>query len=238
MRRSIQFGIFLAALLALSLSAGQGLAQECTGLPRSDLKVYRMEADHVTERSASPEEIARIARTSGMAHVPHPLIAIVYKIEGKVAVVHRLFASPGGGYCDAPKAVIIGIGVVSREVFLTPQAAKETCVKAALLAHEGEHDRMLGAAIHAFIQEYHPVLEQELRELKTKRASDQESAEKAFDAGLMVALARMLRQFKEEHVARIRQSLDSTDRLAELRQSCNGRLGNLEDDARQEEREI
>ena len=160
-----------------------------------------------------------------MARAPHPLMAVVSPIAGKFALAHRLVPAPGGGYCDAPEAVIIGIGigVVSREVFLTPPAAMDACVKAALLAHEGEHERMLGAAVQAFIQEYRPAFAQELVELTTKRASDQGSAKKAFEAGIMASLTRMLSQFKEEQVGRIRQSADSATRLAELRRSCDGR---------------
>jgi hypothetical protein len=188
MSRSIQFAIFLAALLALSLSAGSGIAQECADLPQTDVKLYQLGPDHVTEHDATPEEIARLARTSGMARVPHPLMAVVSPIGGKFAVVHRLVASPEGGYCDAPEAVTIGIGIASREVFLIPQAARETCVKAALLAHEGKHDRMLGAGVQAFIQEYRPAFAQELVELTTKRASDQGSAKKAFEAALWLRL--------------------------------------------------
>ncbi len=232
MSGSIQFAIFLAALLALSLSAGSGSAQECTDLPQSDLKLYRLESDHVTEHAATPEEIERLARTSGMARAPHPLMAVVSPIAGKFALAHRLVPAPGGGYCDAPEAVIIGIGIASREVFLTPPAAMDACVKAALLAHEGEHDRMLGAGVQAFIQEYRPAFAQELVELTTKRASDQGSAKKAFEAGIMASLTRMLSQFKEEQVGQIRQAVDSAPRLAELRRSCEGRLDELEKSVR------
>jgi GTP1/Obg family GTP-binding protein len=78
------------------------------------------------------------------------------------------------------------------------------------------------------------VLAQELVELKSKRApaSDGDSAKRAFEAGIMVSLARMLSQFKEEHVDRIRQSVDSPTQLAKLRRSCGGRLEELEKSVR------
>jgi len=55
------------------------------------------------------------------------------------------------GFCDAPEAVLIGFGAVTRHLFMTPEAAAEPCVRSALLAHEGRHDRTLDEAIHAFI---------------------------------------------------------------------------------------
>jgi GTP1/Obg family GTP-binding protein len=48
----------------------------------------------------------------------------------------------------------------------------------------------------------------------------------------MASLTRMLSQFKEEQVGRIRQSVDSPTRLAELRRSCEGRLDELEKSVR------
>jgi hypothetical protein len=88
-------GAFLAALITLILFPFAVATQECTALPRSELKVYRLAADHVTEHTATPAEIARLwtaSRKGGRA--PHALMAIVNEIESKVAVVHRLVASP------------------------------------------------------------------------------------------------------------------------------------------------
>jgi hypothetical protein len=126
--------MLLAALLGLAVSAEVGAAQECTDLPQSELKFYRLSADHVTEHIATPDEIARLAASSGQARPPHPLMAVVNAIDTEVAVVHRLVASPEREYCDAPETVLVGLGVVSREVFMAPEAAREPCVRAALLA--------------------------------------------------------------------------------------------------------
>jgi hypothetical protein len=52
---------------------------------------------------------------------------------------------------------------------MTPEADAEPCVRSALLAHEGQHDRTLEEAIHAFIQQHRQELAQELAELKAKR---------------------------------------------------------------------
>lgn len=127
---------------------------------------------------------------------------------------------------------------VSRQVFMTPEAAAEPCVRSALLAHEGRHDRTLDEAIHVFIQQRRGKLAPEIAELKDKRASDQGAAVKAFEAGLATLTTRMMKEFKEEQVTRIRRSVDTDARLAELRRPCHGRLGELEESARHDGQEM
>jgi hypothetical protein len=222
------------ALCIFALLAGGGLvpkiaaAQECADLPQSELKFYRLSADHVTEHIATTTEITRLAVSLGQAWPPHPLMVVVDAIDSEVAVVHRLLASPETGYCDAPETVIVGIGVVSREVFVAHEAAREPCVRAALLAHEREHDRIAGEAVPTFIRQHRAELALQLAELKRAGAPDQATAVKAFEAGLKVSVARMVARFKKELVERVRQSIDTASRLAQLRGACKGRLGKLE----------
>jgi hypothetical protein len=213
-------------------------AQVCADLPQSDLKVYRLSADHVTEHIATSGEIARLAASSGQAWPPHPLMAVVDVIDTEVAVVHRLVASTERGYCDAPETVLVGLGVVGREVFVAPEAAREPCVRAALLAHEGEHNRILDEAVPAFIEQHRAELGRKLAELKRTGAPDQSAAAQAFEAGLKVSVARMAAKFKEELGERVRQSIDSASRLAKLRGACNGRLWKLEKSAIEQGQEL
>jgi hypothetical protein len=158
-------------------------AQVCADLPQSDLNFYRLSADQVTEHIATTGEIARLAASSDQAWPPHPLMAVVDAVDTEVAVVHRLVASPERGYCDAPETVLVGLGVVSREVFVAPEAAREPCVRAALLAHEGEHNRILGEAVPAFIQQHRAELGRKLAELKRTGAPDQSAAVQALKLG-------------------------------------------------------
>jgi hypothetical protein len=58
-------GAFLAALVTLILVPFAVAAQECTASPRSELKVCRLAADHVTEYTATPAETARLWTASG-----------------------------------------------------------------------------------------------------------------------------------------------------------------------------
>jgi hypothetical protein len=231
-RSRAQWALCIFALLAaggfVPKIAG---AQECTALPQSDLKFYRLSGDHVIEHIATSAEIARLAASSGQARPPHPLIAVVHAIDTEVSVVHRLVASPEKGYCDAPETVVVGLGVVRREALVAPAAAREPCVRAALLAHEREHDRIAGETVPAFFRQHRAELALELAELKRTSASDQAAAVQAFEAGLKVSVARMAAKFKEELGERVRQSIDSAGRLAQLRGACNGRLGKLEKSA-------
>src|SRR6266446_3288140 len=191
-RSRAQWALCIFASLAIvGLVPKMAGAQECADLRQSDLKFYRLSADHVTEHIATPGEIARFAASSGQARPPHPLMAVVHAIDTEIAVVHRLVASPERGYCDAPETVLVGLGVVTREVFVAPEAAREPCVRAALLAHEGEHDRVLGKAVPVFIQQHRAELALELAELKRTVAADQAAAIRAFDTGLKASFARM-----------------------------------------------
>ena len=220
------------ALLATGgLVPQMAAAEECADLPQSALKFYRLSIDHVMEHIATPGEIARLAASADQGQAPHPLMAVVDAVDTEVAVVHRLVGSPDKGYCDAPETLLVGLGVVRREVFVAPQAAREPCVRSALLAHEGEHNRMADDAVPAFIRQHRAELGRKLAELKRTVAPDQAAAVHAFEAGLKVSVARMAAIFKEELRERVRHSIDSASRLAKLRGTCNGRLGKLEKSA-------
>jgi hypothetical protein len=213
-------------------------AEECADLPQSDLKFYQLSSDHVTEHIATTTEIARLAASSGQARPPHPLMAVVDAIDTEVSVVHRLVASPEKGYCDAPETVLVGLGVVSRAVFVAPEAAREPCVRAALLAHEGEHNRIVDETVPAFIRQHRAELGRKLAELKRTGAPDQAAAVRAFEAGLKESVASMAAKFKEELGEHVRQSIDSARRLAKLSGACNGRLGKLEKSAMEHGQEL
>jgi hypothetical protein len=96
------------------------------------------------------------------------------------------------------------------------------------LRNEGEHHRIVGEAVPAFIQQHRAELALELSELKRTGAPDQAAAVQAFGAGLKVSVARMAAKFKEELMERVRRSIDSATRLGQLRGACNGRVGKLE----------
>lgn len=219
---------FALATLAIGGLVAQSVsAHECADLPPSRLKVYRMSVDKVTAHAATRAEIEEIATAFASNLSTHPLMAIVDAIDTRVATEHRIIERPQG-YCDAPEQVLLGLGVAQREVFILREAALDHCVRAALLMHEAEHDRALGEAIHDFIQLQRPKFEEQLEELKRKSAADAPSATRAFEAGIQMLLAATLREFKEEKISSIKQSVDSVSRLAALSNACNGRLGELE----------
>jgi hypothetical protein len=222
-----QRALFFTAFLAGGLFPQMASAQECTGLPRSSLKMYRLTADHVTEHAATRAEIEDIVTALAGTPSAHPLMAIVDAIDTRVAVEHRVVERPEG-YCDAPAAVLLGLGVARRDVFILREAAIDHCVREALLTHEAEHDRALGKAIHDFIQQHRPKLVERLEEFKRQSARDRQSAMQAFDAGLRMLLATMLMEFKEEKIGDIKQTVDSVSRLSALSNACNGKLGELE----------
>src|SRR5262245_47833273 len=155
-RLRVQGALCIAVLLTAGALAPQVAAsQECTDLPTSSVKVHRLTVDQVTERAATQAEIEDIITALAGTPATHPLMAIVDAIDTRFALEHRVIERPQG-YCDAPEAVLLGVGVTRREVFIVHEAAIDVCVKAALLTHEAEHDRALGKAIHEFIQQQRP----------------------------------------------------------------------------------
>jgi hypothetical protein len=195
--------------------------------------VYRLTVDEITVHAAARTELEETVTALGGSLSTHPLMAIVDPLDTHVVTGHRVIERPQG-YCDAPQAVLLGLGVARREVFMLREAAIDDCIKAALLTHEAEHDRGLGKAIHEFIQQQRPILARRLEELKHRSAADPQSAVRAFEAGVQRLLAALLEEFKQQKVPDIEQAVDSVGHLAALSNSCNGRLGELEKMARGE----
>jgi hypothetical protein len=177
--------------------------------------------------AATRAEIEGVVSALAGSPSGHPLIAIVDALDTRVGIVHRVIERRQG-YCDAPERILLGLGVARREVFILREAALDPCVREALLTHESEHDRALGNAIHDFIQQHGPELGQRLEALKRQSARDPRSAIQAFEAGLQVVLATLMKEFKEEKIDDLKQSVDSVSHLAALSNACNGRLGELE----------
>jgi len=230
----VRWALFAVALLGIGgLFPQRASAEECTDLPKSSLKVYLLAVDQVTDHAATRAEIESMVTALAGTPSTHPLMAIIDAIDTRVAVEHRIVERPQG-YCDAPESVLVGIGVTRRKVFILQEAAVDACVKAALLEHEAEHDRALGSAIHDFIQQHRPKFVQRLEELKRQSVRHHQTAARAFEAGLQMFLATMMKELKEEKIAEAKQSVDSVSRLTALSSACDGRLGELEKIARGE----
>ena len=224
------------ALLCL-ITAPALAAAECTALPDSDFKLRPLSADTVDQETAPPEQIARLS-VGEPGHVPHPLLAVRYSIDSNVGLVHRLVPAEGGGFCAAPEAVTFGFGVTRRRAIFAPEAASEPCIKAALLAHEAEHYRVVSEAIRVFLHRQEALLARHLGELKARPAAGETAAKKALETGLLGASARLIEQFNKNEVARIREQIDSPGRLAALSASCDGRIGALELNVRRGQAEL
>jgi len=230
---ALRWAVFVAAFLATGCLLRVALAEECTDLPASNLKVYRLTVDHVTVHAVAGMGMEQIMAGLGGIPSAHRLMAIVIAIDTRAAVEHRVVEGHQG-YCDAPKAVLIGLGVAHRKVFILHEAAMDRCVKAALLMHEADHYRAVGKAIHDFIRQQQAQLTQRLEELKRQSARDRQLAVRTFEAGLEVLLTTTLKEFEDEKIDGIKKSVDSVSRLAALSNACHGRLGELEKMARGE----
>ena len=131
--------LWLAALVFLIGQAAN--AQECKNLPRSEVNIYILRVEDVTETVAPSNVVAQQTSGGDPANAPHPLMAVVYALDSKVASEHRLIDADGG-YCDVPETLRIGFGIATRKVVLADTAAKDACIREALLEHEADHYRM------------------------------------------------------------------------------------------------
>lgn len=225
----------LVAIMLLIAAPSAFAASPCGELPPTDLKLQPLSADAIQEEVAPADKIAELSTVIRGA-APHPLMAVRYVVDSNVSPVHRLVPAPGG-YCDAPERVVFGFGVVRRRVIFTPEAASESCVKSALLAHEEEHNRFVREAIRKFLQGQEETIAHKLEELKAQRAPDEDSARRAMEAGVLGVSAQLIQQFYK-NVGPIRETIDSPAQLAALSASCNGRVGELEGRVRRGEREL
>ena len=224
------------AIMLLIAAPGAFAASPCGELPPTDLKLQPLSSDDIQEEVAPADKIAQLSTTI-RGDAPHPLMAVRYVMDSNVAPVHRLVPAPGGGFCNAPERVAFGFGVTRRRVILAPEAASESCVKSALLAHEADHYRFVREAIREFFQGQEEAVARKLEELKAQRTTDEDAARRAMEAGLLGVSAQLIQQFNQ-NVGRIREAIDSPAQLAALSASCNGRVAELEGRVRRGEREL
>jgi hypothetical protein len=220
-------------LFVLLIAGSASAAPACRNLPASKLRLYSAPPAATEEFNATYGEIDRIARDLDVPAAErsvHPLMLITAEVETQVAIVPQIFEVRSGGelaYCNATAFVLVGFAVVGSKVFVIDTAAAVPCVRSALLDHAAEHGRALTSEIEAYIRRSRERFQARLRELKQTPAPDRASALNAFNSGLAAFLFDMVKRFKGE-TEHLRESLDTPSRLQELRDSCRGMVGQME----------
>ena len=215
-----------ALLLAAMLLSRPGTAAECPPI-HGLLRVEQPLIDQVIARVATDSELRALQiPVDGM--LPHPLMAIAYEFDEHIAVVHRVVAAPGGGYCDAPEKIVLRFGAISRHALLLAAADNDRCVRDALLAHEAEHYGLIRAAVSAFLYRHRVEVAEATAQLTTATAGTEAESRVAFETGIQRLVAGLFQEFKAREIPTIRQTVDSPARLAALRHACEGRVDSLE----------
>lgn len=210
---------FVAALAAMGFLS-LATAQECSGLPPTRFSLYGLTANDITPHAARRQDLNDAAS-------PHPLMAMGYVIDGKIAIIHRVVAQQAG-YCDAPERVMVGIGLIRRDVYIAPEASAVPCIRDALLAHEREHYRVVDAAIRAFLTEKQGALAQEIEAWETAPARDGDSSKQQFEVAVRQVLNRVHKELTTAIAGPLRQAVDSPAALATLHAACGGAVGVME----------
>ena len=191
-------------------------------LPPSNLQLLDIRTAHVTVTVAPRVSIEQVAVLTA-----HPLMAIETDVASWFRVAHRVVAGAGGAYCAAPTEVRFGLGYGRRQVHLTREAAGDSCVRDALLAHEADHNRADNALLTALLKQEESFLGAEFNALKHTPMKDADEAAAGFEAGGRAIVGEVTERFRIAKRQLWRQ-MDSPAELARLRQACNGRVGQLE----------
>lgn len=215
--------LILFGLVLLNLSRLPAEAQGCADLPPSVLQFHRPTANEVIEHTVPAEEIARLSGAPGKPP-PHPLMAMAYTLDSHIRTVHRVLPT-AGGYCDAPEVIVVSFGIVRRDVYMVPEAAAVPCIRAALLAHEAVHDRVMDRAALDFIEQHRAQLARVIEMARQRPAPDEASAKASFEVDLLRVLGAFTGEFGASARGPLRQAVDSPAEMAHLDGACHGALG-------------
>ena len=233
--RSVSMGI-AASMMVLFISSSASAAPRCDDLPISKFRVLAQQAGGIEEYVISRSEMDRVAvrlDVSTAERELHPLMLMSADIDAHVAIQPvEAGNSQALSSCDAPISVVVAFGAVKWKVYLLQQAATDACVKHALLDHYAEHSRALDRQVQLFIHQRRKEIGVRLRDLKQSTAADGASTNKAFEAGLWSIVRDIVEDFKHdmaEERPRIREEIDSPEKLHRLRSACGGRVREIEE---------
>jgi hypothetical protein len=216
--------LILAVGAALPLQEARAAAP-CAGLPPSKLQIFDITAPDVQVIMLPAEEIERYPQ--GDLASRHTFMLSQVRVVTWFEITHRIIPREDGLVCDAPAMVRVGFGFDRRTVLLARPAAKDVCVRQAMLDHEAAHIRALGKVVDDFIDRRTADITRDVTALKATPAPDAAIAKTRWETGLRALVAEARRKLLEDLRAAITKD-DQPAALAALENACGGSLRKLE----------
>ena len=205
-------------------------ALACSDLPPSKFSLFMIEDTRVRQNlDQEPSQLRQLldaseTRAFGRAH---PFLVLEAKPVGMVRLEARVVQREAG-FCAAPKAVRIGIGLTRRAIHMLRRAAADACVRDELLRHAERHLRSDHAIVEDVLQRTEEPFAATLSAMKRLPAASADRAAAEFQASLRttvdLTLAAIAARRTEAHA-----EIDATDQLRALRTACGGRIAELDD---------
>ncbi|MBN9560386.1 MAG: hypothetical protein J0H14_06585 [Alphaproteobacteria bacterium] len=227
-RTGVLIGGLACAGILLPLAEVRAESPCAAGLPPSKLTVFDAKSV-IVEKTVSERELLEFQK-SLRGHLGDRFLLADTPVHGGFVVEHRIVPGMGDpkSFCDAPSVVRIALGYGPRIIYMTPELARDECVRDALRAHEAEHSQMENDGLGSFIDDQTALLKALMTKLKTTPARSPDLAKAQFEAaGLPIIrdLERRLLVRKEE----LRQRVDHPTGLAKVANECGGRVGSFHD---------
>lgn len=218
--------LILCALGSALLFHRAAAATPCDGLPPSTLRVYDIKTSAVDAVEVPAEELEPKAQGVALAS-RHTMMLTVSDIVTWFEIAHRIVPRADGSVCDAPTLVQIGFGSSRRLAFLARTAAADPCVRQEMLDHEAAHTRALDKVVDRFIEQLQSNLQRGMRALKQTPAPSAAIAKTRWEAGMRAIVTEAKQQLITE-LAAASDEIDAPAALAELENSCGGKVRLLE----------
>jgi hypothetical protein len=224
-RRGCNYRLLILALGAVLLLHEAQAAAPCTGMPPSKLLIFDIKPADPQIVVLPPEALDRQPPDDLASR--HAFMLSDARIVTWFEITHRIIPRDDGSVCDAPVMVRVGFGLDRRIVLLARPAAKNACLRRAMLDHERAHIQALNEVVDDMIARRTADMKRGMVALKQSPAPDGNAATLQWQAGLRA----IVMEVRQEMFERLRKAVAETDRpsaIAALQNACGGAVRRLE----------
>ena len=225
--KACRIAVLAAAALLLSPATcfAAGPPNPCGELPSSQLEVYDLKTKGVDEHAVDIDQLDDPKSDPSTSR--HTLMRTTHDVAMLFEVAHRIIPANDGLYCDAPSLVRIAIGFPKRSAFLARPAARDACIRAAMLDHEAAHQRADADALRHLLDARQEFLVDAVRALKRTSFTSPQAAVEHWKSRLQQVSDVVRQDFVAQEQA-INASVDPPAALSRIENGCGGRLRQIE----------
>jgi hypothetical protein len=201
-------------------------AEPCSNLPPSRLEVYDIKTPPVDERAVDPGELDRLSSSSPASSF-HTMMLTTHDVAMVFEIIHRIVPTTGGLFCDAPELVRIAVGFPKRTAYFVRQAEQDSCIRAAMLAHEVDHRKADAEALSRLLNAKQEYISASVVALKRIPLPSPDVAVARWEASLRAVIENVRQDFLAEE-AKINATVDTPAALQRIENACGGKLKRIE----------